>query len=99
MVNTGRLTPTVEATVYFVICEGLSNAVKYAGATRAEVTVRRNSDTLRVSIDDDGSGGARPAPGGGLAGLLDRVAALGGTMVVDSPPGAGTRLLVDLPCA
>ena len=98
-VDPGRLTPTVEATVYFVICEGLSNADKYAGATRAEVTVRRNSDTLRVSIDDDGSGGARPAPGGGLAGLLDRVAALGGTMVVDSPPGPGTRLLVDLPCA
>jgi signal transduction histidine kinase len=98
-VDPGRLTPTVEATVYFVICEGLSNAVKYAGATRVEVTVHRRNGTVRVSIDDDGSGGARPAPGGGLAGLLDRVAALGGTLVVDSPPGAGTRLLVDLPCA
>lgn len=98
-IDPGRLPPTVEATVYFVICEGLSNVVKYAGATRAEVTVRRRDEALRVSVDDDGSGGARPEPGGGLAGLLDRVAALGGTLVVDSPPGAGTRLLVDLPCA
>jgi signal transduction histidine kinase len=98
-VDPGRLAPTVEATVYFVICEGLSNAVKYAGATRAEVTVRRVDGALRVSVDDDGSGGARLASGGGLAGLRDRVAALGGTLVVDSPPGAGTHLLVDLPCA
>ncbi|MEV4512265.1 ATP-binding protein [Dactylosporangium sp. NPDC049525] len=98
-VDTGRLPAAVESTAYFVICEALTNVVKHAAATRADVTVQRRDGTVRLTVADDGTGGASAATGGGLAGLTDRVAALGGTLHVDSPAGAGTRLTVELPCA
>ena len=88
----------VEATAYFLACEGLTNAVKHAGAARAAVRVRPVNQWLCVSVVDDGVGGADVARGSGLAGLHDRVAALGGRLTVVSPRGSGTRLVAELPC-
>jgi len=98
-VDTHRLPAAVESTAYFVICEALTNIVKHASATQADVTVRRGERTVRVTVTDDGAGGATANAGGGLAGLTDRVAALGGHLDLDSSAGAGTRLTVELPCA
>jgi signal transduction histidine kinase len=93
-----RFAPAVEATAYFVVSEALANVTKHAGATRAEVTARRVGQMLRVEVCDDGRGGADPARGSGLAGLEDRVTAIGGTLAIESAPGAGTVVYVDLPC-
>jgi signal transduction histidine kinase len=96
-VPTRRLSPAIESTAYFVVSEGLANAAKYASATRATVSAVCARDSLRVEISDDGVGGADPARGSGLRGLADRVAAIGGSMLIDSPARGGTRLVVDLP--
>jgi signal transduction histidine kinase len=97
-VETGRLPPAVESTAYFVVCEALANAVKHAGAGRVAVTVRRVDGTVHLAVEDDGGGGATIVVGGGLAGLADRMAALGGYLRLDSPAGIGTRLTAELPC-
>jgi signal transduction histidine kinase len=89
----------VEIAAYFVVSEALTNVTKYAQASAATVTVRRADGVLRLDIADDGVGGADPSRGSGLSGLADRVAALDGTITVDSPPGAGTRVRVEIPCA
>jgi len=83
----------VEATAYFVACEALTNAVKHASPTRVAVSTARDGGVLRLTIFDDGIGGANRLPG-----LHDRVAAQGGTLAVNSPPGEGTRIEVQLPC-
>jgi len=88
----------VEMAAYFIGCEGLTNAVKHAGATRVALTARRQQEQLVVTVADDGVGGAAPWQGTGLTGLTDRVAALGGTLRIDSEPGAGTTLVAELPC-
>ncbi len=93
-----RLPAPVEAAAYFVISEALANVAKYAQATEATVAVRRTNGCLTVDISDDGIGGADAAEGSGLRGLGDRVAALDGTLSLDSPPGHGTRLHVEIPC-
>ena len=95
----GRLPAAVEATAYFVVAEALTNASRHAEATRVRVGASVAAGALRLEIDDDGRGGADQAGGTGLLGLGDRVAALGGTLALDSPPGAGTRIRVELPCA
>jgi signal transduction histidine kinase len=87
-----------EATAYFVICEGLNNVVKHAGSNRAEVEVSDDARTLTVVVRDFGRGGAEAQAGSGLLGLRDRVAALGGTLLVDSAKGLGTCITVQLPC-
>jgi signal transduction histidine kinase len=87
----------VEAAAYFVCSEGIANIVKYASAANVRVTVRADEDVLRVEVEDDGIGGADLSGGSGLRGLADRVEALGGTLRVDSPSGAGTRLTADIP--
>jgi signal transduction histidine kinase len=92
-----RLPPVVEAAAYFVVAEALTNVVKYAGATSAEVRVSRVDGHAVVEVADDGRGGADPARGSGLIGLADRVGALDGRLEVDSPPGAGTRLRASIP--
>jgi signal transduction histidine kinase len=94
-----RAPPEVEATAYFVACEALTNAVKHAAATRVVVESARADGVLRLRISDDGVGGAAPGPGSGLRGMRDRVAAQGGTLGLESPAGAGTRIAVELPCA
>lgn len=94
-----RLPADVETAAYYVVSEAIANAVKHGDVTRVSVRARRGEGGLVVSVTDDGRGGVAPAPGGGLAGLADRVAAHGGALVLDSPAGAGTRLEVVLPCA
>jgi signal transduction histidine kinase len=92
-----RFPPGVEATAYFVVSEALTNVVKHSGATRAEVTAHAAEGVLRVEIRDDGKGGATPGGGTGLVGLRDRVAALSGTLEIESPVGEGTRITMTLP--
>jgi signal transduction histidine kinase len=94
----GDLSREVEAAAYFVAAEALTNVAKYANATHAEVTVARTNGHAVVEVVDDGVGGAAPALGSGLSGLRDRVAALDGTLVVDSPVGGGTRIRAEIPC-
>jgi signal transduction histidine kinase len=92
-----RLPAGVEATAYFVISEALTNVVKHACADGAGVTARVADGELRVEIHDDGIGGARGGDTTGLGGLEDRVSASGGRLVVESPPGGGTRVFALLP--
>jgi signal transduction histidine kinase len=94
----GRLPARVEATAYFVTCEGLANVTKHAQASKASVSIARRDGLLQVEIADDGVGGARPLENSGLSGLADRVEALGGRLRVESPVGAGTRILAEIPC-
>ena len=96
--NDGRLPEPVEIAAYYAVSEALTNVAKYARATHADVEVRRDNGSLRVAVSDDGVGGADAARGSGLRGLADRVAALDGTLSVESPPGRGTTLRVEFPC-
>ena len=93
----GRLAERIEVTAYYVVSELLTNAVKHARASVVRVTVMQPDKTLHLSVRDDGAGGADPARGSGLIGLRDRVEAIGGTVVIHSPAGAGTTVLVSLP--
>ena len=92
-----RLPDAIEATAYFIACEALANAVKHAQAGQVTVTVRLAAGELAMEIADDGVGGADRA-GRGLANITDRAAAAGGDVVIDSPAGQGTRLLLRIPC-
>lgn len=94
----GRWPEHVEHTAYFVIAEALTNAYKHAGATRATVAVEPMAQQLLVRVADDGRGGACMDAGSGLRGLADRVAAIRGTLKVESHRGKGTKLTVELPC-
>jgi len=93
----GRLPEQVEVAAYYVVSEALTNAAKYAHASVVHVDVEARSRMLRVAVDDDGLGGADPDRGSGLLGLKDRAEAIGGTMSLSSPQGAGTSLHVELP--
>ncbi|MEV6968321.1 sensor domain-containing protein [Hamadaea sp. NPDC051192] len=97
-----RLSPAVESAAYFVVAEGLANAVKHAAATSCAVLARYGAasgrERLTVEVADDGTGGADPA-GSGLDGLRRRIEALDGTFTVTSPPGGPTRLRAEIPCA
>jgi signal transduction histidine kinase len=97
--DTERLPEPVELAAYFVACEALANVAKYAQATTASVRVSRRNGVVVVEIADDGVGGADESAGTGLQGLADRVAALDGTLRILSPPGAGTVVTAELPCA
>ena len=88
--------PGVEAAAYFVCCEALTNAARHASASKVEVDITEESGALRLVVRDDGLGGA-DVRGSGLRGLGDRVAALGGELVVHSPRGAGTCIEARLP--
>jgi signal transduction histidine kinase len=92
-----RLPLAIEAAAYYVVAEALTNIVKYADAKEATVAVRRNDGRAVVEVFDDGVGGADPARGSGLQGLVDRVASLDGSLVLDSPAGSGTRLRAEIP--
>jgi signal transduction histidine kinase len=95
--NEERLPPAIEAAAYFVVAEGLTNVVKYSHADSATVRIRRRGTELEVLVADDGVGGARMDVGSGLRGLSDRLAALEGTLAVESPLGGGTRLQATIP--
>jgi signal transduction histidine kinase len=92
-----RFPHAVEAAAYYAVSEALTNATKHANASVAYVDLALHDSTLEVSIRDDGVGGADPTLGSGIVGLTDRVEALGGTIAVDSPPGAGTSIALRLP--
>ncbi|MGK2938115.1 MAG: sensor histidine kinase [Solirubrobacteraceae bacterium] len=89
----------IEAAAFYVACEAMTNAVKHAGARQVWVRAERAGPVLRVEVADNGVGGARRTPGGGLDGLSDRVASHGGTFALRSPAGGGTTVLAELPCA
>ena len=92
------LPDTVKSAAYFVVAEGLANALKHSGAGRMSVGLNRFNGTLRIEISDNGS--AAPSPwGAGLRGLADRIDGLGGRLLIDSPPAQGTRLMAEVPCA
>jgi signal transduction histidine kinase len=93
----GRLPEQVEVAMYYVVSETLTNTAKHAGASVVHVDVEAKDGILRLSIRDDGVGGADPGRGSGLVGLRDRVEALGGEIEIASPAGGGTALLVTLP--
>jgi PAS domain S-box-containing protein len=92
-----RLPEPVEAAAYYLIAEALTNVTKYAGASAVRVGVSAGEDTVVVEVSDDGVGGADPSGGTGLRGLADRVEALGGSLAVSSPEGAGTSLRAEIP--
>jgi signal transduction histidine kinase len=92
-----RLPERVEVAAYYVVSEALANTAKYARASAVRVDVEVHDDVLAVSVRDDGEGGADPARGSGLLGLKDRAEAIGGTLSLESLPGAGTSLYVELP--
>ncbi|MFB7714682.1 sensor histidine kinase [Streptomyces sp. NPDC056105] len=93
-----RAPAAVEAAAYFVVAEALTNAAKHSGADRATVELARLQGGLRVSVRDEGWGGARQSGGSGLLGMRRRVAALDGTTEVSSPVGGPTVIEVELPC-
>jgi signal transduction histidine kinase len=93
-----RLPPAVEATAYFVACEGIANVTKHAAATCASLIVRQTDRTLVLEVVDDGTGGASSGAGSGLRNLADRVEGVGGRLSVESPSGGGTRLVAEIPC-
>jgi signal transduction histidine kinase len=93
-----RLPAPIESAAYFVVAEALTNVARYAQASRANVKVRRDDGELVVVVDDDGVGGVDVSGGSGLRGLQDRLAAVDGTLRIDSEPGSGTRLEARIPC-
>jgi signal transduction histidine kinase len=93
----GRLPERVEVAAYYVVAEALTNVAKHANASGVRVDVNTDDGLVRLDIRDDGVGGADPARGSGLVGLKDRIEATGGSLRVESRPGQGTSLLVELP--
>jgi signal transduction histidine kinase len=93
-----RFEERIEAAAYFVASEALTNSAKHANASQVLVTAERRNGTLVLSVRDDGRGGAQPSERSGLAGISDRVAALGGSVQITSPPGQGTEVVAELPC-
>jgi PAS domain S-box-containing protein len=94
-----RPSESIEIAVYYVVSEALTNAAKHARASEISVELAASSSGIRATIEDDGVGGAEASAGSGLVGLIDRVEALGGRFALDSPPGAGTRISIELPLA
>ena len=109
----GRLDPPVESACYFAIAEALANAVKHSGARLVQIRIRYSPDPrspyadprspvtglLRIEVTDNGTGGADPAQGSGLAGVERRLAAFDGILAVSSPIGGPTIIVMEIPCA
>lgn len=98
-VASGRFPEPIETAVYYVVSEALANAVKHSQASEVTVTVSSGARKIRATVADDGTGGAVLGHGSGLIGLVDRVEALGGRFTLDSRPGQGTTISVELPLA
>jgi len=92
-----RLEEGVEGAVYYLVAESLTNAAKHADASEAQVEIAEADEQLVITINDNGRGGASPTGGSGLRGLADRIEALGGRLVLESPPGGGTLVRATLP--
>ena len=110
----GRLDPPVEAACYFAVAEALANAVKHAGARLVQIRIRhspgrpgtrarsrdpRSPGMLRITVTDDGVGGADPAGGTGLRGMERRLGTFDGILAVSSPPGGPTMIIMEVPCS
>jgi PAS domain S-box-containing protein len=95
--DVGRLPPQIEATAYYIAAEATANAIKHAGAGQLRIALTRAAGTVRLTITDDGTGGATVSPGSGLEGLCDRADAAGGQLTVDSPAGGPTVLTAEFP--
>jgi signal transduction histidine kinase len=97
----GRPPAPVESAVYFAVAECLANTGKHAGAQRGWVEITHDgvAGVLRVVVGDDGRGGADPAAGTGMRGVMRRLSAFDGTMRVSSPPGGPTLVMLEIPCA
>ncbi len=93
----GRLPELIESTAYFVLAEALANVAKHSGATRAWVRAHVVDEELLLVVRDNGTGGASLDAGTGMLGIADRVDAVGGTLELESPPGAGTTLTARIP--
>ncbi|MCW2864552.1 MAG: Histidine kinase [Actinoallomurus sp.] len=89
----------IEVAVYYIVAEAVTNAIKHASASVVRVRLRVGGEEIRLSVEDDGVGGAAVGEGSGLIGLKDRVEALGGTIKVESPGGKGTSLNVHIPAS
>jgi signal transduction histidine kinase len=94
-----RLPAEIEGAGYFVAAEALANVAKHARASQASITASLLHGSLVIEVTDDGTGGAAVNGGTGLRGLVDRVEARGGRLSIDSPPGRGTRVVGEIPCA
>jgi len=94
-----RLAPPLEAALYFVVSEAITNAVKYSKGRRMCVSLGRSSGLAVVEVSDDGVGGADLSVGSGLRGLTDRVAAVGGRLIIRSDHTGGTTIHAEVPCA
>ncbi|HEX2285042.1 MAG TPA: ATP-binding protein, partial [Mycobacterium sp.] len=94
-----RLPEAVEITAYYVMAEALANAAKHAQASEVDVQAEATETTLRLSISDDGIGGADPSKGSGLIGLKDRIEVIGGQLRMTSIPGGGTSVDITIPLA
>ena len=92
-----RPSESTETAVYYVVSEALANAVKHADASEISVLLTTSDSAVRATIEDDGVGGAEASAGSGLVGLIDRIEALGGRLALESPPGHGTRILIEMP--
>jgi signal transduction histidine kinase len=93
-----RFPAAIEATAYFIICEALDNAARHALATQVRIRGHAAEGMLTIEVEDDGQGGAQVRIGAGISGLIDRVRALGGDLMISSPPGRGTLLVAAIPC-
>lgn len=96
-VSQSRLPEPVEAAIYFVCSEALTNVAKHADATRARIDITEHNSHVTATIEDDGIGGADPRQGSGLRSLADRVETIGGTLTVTNRPQGGTRLQATIP--
>jgi len=96
-VTTDRMAPAVEVAAYFVCAEALANVAKYAFASTVAVSVTAEDTAVAVTVEDDGVGGADPARGSGLRGLVDRIGTLGGALRIESEADHGTRLTAEIP--
>jgi PAS domain S-box-containing protein len=92
-----RPSEPTETAVYYVISEALANAAKHSRASQISVVLTTSRSEIRATIEDDGRGGAEASAGSGLVGLIDRLEALGGRLALDSPPGHGTRISIEMP--
>ena len=87
----------LQTTAYFIISEAVTNAIKHSHAERVRIAIASDPDWLRIEVSDDGIGGADPT-GVGIRGITDRALEHAGTLAVDSPPGRGTTITVEIPC-
>ncbi|MEV6898806.1 GAF domain-containing protein [Amycolatopsis sp. NPDC051372] len=94
-----RFADPIEIAAYYTVAEALANTAKHAKATMSDILLTSDDGTLRLTVQDDGEGGADPSRGSGLAGLADRVEALGGRLWLHSPQGGGTTVGVSVPLA